>query len=250
MSERMSELVSVLMLTYNSAKTIEQSLSSLLLQTYPYWELLIYDDCSSDGTTECLNDYINSDHRIKEVGRGKRHIGHRGIGVLRNLCLSQAKGEFVAVLDSDDVRYPINLETCIGIFQQDETWSIIATQYDEIDIFSNRLPPSNCLHKRRKITQNSCKVVDITNIIERSHGGADCAIAPCTAVLRHDVVLAVGGFSQSWQYHTDSNLYRRIVKLEGTKIGLLGSVTAGYRFHENQRSMEKRASTWVEPTNL
>ena len=99
-------LVSIITPSYNSALFIAETIESILSQTYPYWELLITDDCSTDRSVEIIERYIRKDSRIKLFQLEK----NRGAGVCRNRSISEAKGRFIAFCDSDDRWYPEKLE--------------------------------------------------------------------------------------------------------------------------------------------
>lgn len=99
-------MVSVIMPSYNAEKYIEESIESVLHQTYRNWELIVTDDCSSDRTPDIVRGFSEKDSRIDfEVAQK-----HSGIAGTRNQCLSRAKGRFVAFLDNDDLWYPEKLE--------------------------------------------------------------------------------------------------------------------------------------------
>lgn len=92
--------------SYNAEGFIAESIESVLHQTYPNWELLITDDCSTDRTTEIVQAFCQNEPRIDFVIAKQ----HSGIAGTRNQCLARAKGRFVAFLDNDDLWYPEKLE--------------------------------------------------------------------------------------------------------------------------------------------
>ncbi|MGQ3904392.1 glycosyltransferase family 2 protein [Mixta calida] len=98
--------VSIIMPAYNSLKTIEESINSVKKQTYTQWELLITDDCSTDGTYELLKKLAQNDPRIKIFQNNE----NSGAGVSRNNSIKNASGRFIAFLDSDDLWEPNKLQ--------------------------------------------------------------------------------------------------------------------------------------------
>lgn len=100
------DLVSIVMPAYNSAKYIAESIESVQAQTYKKWELLIVDDCSEDSTVEIIQEYATMDSRIRLLSNKK----NSGAAVSRNNALREAKGRWIAFLDSDDVWLPQKLE--------------------------------------------------------------------------------------------------------------------------------------------
>ncbi|MCC4214662.1 glycosyltransferase family 2 protein [Leeuwenhoekiella parthenopeia] len=93
-------LISIIIPTYNRANVINETLDSVLAQTYTHWECIVVDDGSTDDTALLLNTYNEQDHRFKYLFRTKEP---KGASSCRNLGLQNAKGEFCIFLDSDDM---------------------------------------------------------------------------------------------------------------------------------------------------
>ncbi len=123
------ELVSIIMPSYNTGKYISETIDSVLVQTYKHWELIIVDDCSVDETDEVVRHYL-SDSRIKYL-RNERNFG---AAVCRNRALREAKGKWIAFLDSDDLWLPQKLEWQIK-FMRKNGYHFSYTNYLEIDEF-------------------------------------------------------------------------------------------------------------------
>jgi len=94
-----SILVSIICPLYNSEKYIEETILSVLAQTYKNWEMIIVDDCSIDGGATVVEKYSNKDNRVKLVKLEQ----NSGPATARNTGLNRAKGRFIAFVDSDDV---------------------------------------------------------------------------------------------------------------------------------------------------
>lgn len=120
-------LVSVIMPSYNTAKYIAESIESVLKQTYIYWELIIVDDCSNDDTDEVVKAYC-ADKRIRYI----KNAVNSGAAITRNIALHEAKGRWVAFLDSDDLWEISKLEKQIA-FMLENGYSFSYTGYEEID---------------------------------------------------------------------------------------------------------------------
>lgn len=101
----MNGLVSIIMPSYNTGHYIRESIKSILNQTYQNWELIIVDDCSTDDTEEILRTFLD-DKRITYL----KNERNSGAAVSRNKALREAKGKWVAFLDSDDIWHPQKLE--------------------------------------------------------------------------------------------------------------------------------------------
>ncbi|PHM68334.1 glycosyltransferase [Xenorhabdus sp. KJ12.1] len=121
-------IVSIIMPSYNSSLFIEKSIESVLKQTFPYWELLITDDCSTDHTYDIISKYALYHPRIR-VFKNEKNLG---AGFARNNCIKNAKGRFIAFLDSDDLWHPVKLERQIS-FMKEKKCALSYSYYQKID---------------------------------------------------------------------------------------------------------------------
>lgn len=119
MSFHANSLVSIIMPTYNRADFIEQAINSVLAQTYTKFELLIVDDGSTDNTRDLLQPLL-ADSRLRYF-----HQANQGQSIARNLALSEAKGEFVCFLDSDNYWPAEKLEKQVEFFRQQPEYDVI-----------------------------------------------------------------------------------------------------------------------------
>lgn len=122
----MQELVSIIMPSYNTGAFIKETIDSVLAQTYSDWELLIIDDASTDETDKVVTEY--QDERIHYIKNEK----NAGAAVSRNRALREAKGKWIAFLDSDDLWKPEKLEKQIAFMKQNHC-HFSYTNYCEID---------------------------------------------------------------------------------------------------------------------
>ena len=120
------DLVSIIMPSWNTGEFIAESIQSVLNQTYTNWELIIIDDCSSDDTDQIIESF--NDERIKYLKNEK----NCGAALTRNRGLREARGEWIAFLDSDDLWMPEKLEHQID-FMKKNGYSLSFTEYEKID---------------------------------------------------------------------------------------------------------------------
>lgn len=130
--------ISIIMPVYNTESFLEDSIDSVLKQTYDNWELIIVDDGSKDGSPILLDDLVKHHHddRIKLF-----HKKNAGVSAARNFGISNAKGDFVLFLDSDDMIEEKLLESInqsIRKFSAD----LVMFPYHCIDESGNKLPMS------------------------------------------------------------------------------------------------------------
>ena len=95
-------LLTVIMPSYNAEPFIAQSIDSVIAQTVEDWELLVVDDASTDATTTLVAHYQRRDRRIRLITQDT----NQGAAYARNVGLDQARGDFLAFIDSDDIWFP------------------------------------------------------------------------------------------------------------------------------------------------
>ncbi len=123
----MNDLVSIIMPSYNTADFIAETIRSVLSQTYENWELIIVDDCSTDNTDDIVAEFL-SDGRICYI----KNEHNSGAAVSRNRALREAKGKWIAFLDSDDLWETDKLRKQIT-FMEENGFFFSYTDYIEID---------------------------------------------------------------------------------------------------------------------
>lgn len=160
-----SQLVSIIMPTYNCACFIAQSVESVLAQSHTNWELIIVDDCSTDNTKDVLAPYLAKYPNIHYIFLDK----NGGPAVARSNALKQAKGDYVAFLDSDDLWHPEKLTKQIA-FMREKNAVFSATAYSQIDeegkpLKTVLIPPKKTDYA--KMLRLSCPVGNSTVMYDR-----------------------------------------------------------------------------------
>lgn len=157
----MKELVSIIMPSYNTGQYIGEAIVSVQAQTYTEWELIIVDDCSTDNSIEIIQSF--NEPRIKLY----QNPTNSGAAISRNYALREAKGKWIAFLDSDDKWHPQKLEKQIK-FMRDNNYSFTYTDY-QICLCGEWLPYINtgpdCIDKKRMY--DYCYFSTITVIYDR-----------------------------------------------------------------------------------
>ncbi|MDO3695141.1 glycosyltransferase family 2 protein [Wenyingzhuangia sp. chi5] len=119
-------LVSIITPCYNSENFIADTIKSVQNQSYENWEMLITDDGSTDSSIKIIEKFAAKDPRIKLF-----KISNAGAAVARNHSIEQAKGTFIAFLDSDDMWLPQKLEKQIN-FMQTNDYVLTFTSYQRM----------------------------------------------------------------------------------------------------------------------
>ncbi|MDI1254018.1 glycosyltransferase [Thermomonas sp.] len=125
----MPALISIAIPIYNTARFLAAALDSLLAQDHPDWEGLLWDDGSTDGSAEIAADYARRDPRFHVLGGGCQNGNPYALAN----TLALARGDFVGVLDSDDVLEPNALSAMLHFMQENPGLGMAYSQHVEID---------------------------------------------------------------------------------------------------------------------
>lgn len=129
-----SSLVSIITPSFNSEKFIAETIQSVQNQSHQNWEMLIVDDCSTDQTVSIIKQFELQDSRIRFFQLKK----NSGAGIAREFALSNAKGNYIAFLDADDLWKPLKLEKQLQFLKEHKS-HFTFSDYDCIDEEGNAL---------------------------------------------------------------------------------------------------------------
>ena len=226
-----SPLVSIVVIFFNAEKFFSETLNSIIGQTYQNWELLLVDDGSTDRSTKIALEYCASDP--KRIFYFK-HAGHqnRGMSASRNLGISNAKGEYVALLDADDAWLPHKLEQQVGILNSHPEAGMVYglshywygwtgkpedTQRDFTPEFGVEV---NTLYKPPTLLPLAYPL------------GTAADPCPSDLLLRREVVKRVGGFEESFRGMYEDQAFLTKVYLR-EPVFVASECWNKYRMHPN-----------------
>lgn len=188
--------VSVLIPTYNYAHFLDETIQSVLDQTYTDFELIIVDNHSTDNTDEVVKKYL-ADDRV----RFYVNETNVGLGGNWNKCLDYARGKYIKFLCADDKFHPQLLEKFVPVMDQYPNVSI-ATCYNEMFGLKSgiRTTPLTGLLSGRATRESLLKV-----------GAKNWLSNPSVVLFRTSAVLKVGKFNTELYYVTDLEYYMRLL---------------------------------------
>ena len=196
--------ISVVVPTFNRAQQVQAALKSVLAQTHPEFEAIVVDDGSTDGTGEALQELISQQG---DNGKPIRYFfqPNQGQSAARNKGIAEARGEWIAFLDSDDVWFPEKLEWQVRAIEQfkGKCCACItdARLVDSIGIDTTAFRRSG---KRYKETLGVDPEASATLVKYRDPFWVS------TLLVRTDVVRQVGGFDPDIKYAEDHDLLFRL----------------------------------------
>jgi len=172
--------VSIIIPTYNRTDLLPRAIQSVINQTYKDWELLIIDDGSTDNTKEIVEEFVKKDPRIRYF-----YKENGGQGSARNLGIKNAKGEYIAFLDSDDEWLPEKLDKQIHALSTTEEKCGFC--FCDVIIQINK----KSFNEDKKICYSGQSIFFIDTICARF------VILPSTLMIKSIVVKKIGGFDET-----------------------------------------------------
>ena len=210
---------------YNAERYIEETLESVMAQTFQGFELLIVDDCSTDGSVELVERFFKKNPRQYELVRLEEN---RGIGYARHFAERHATTRYMMFLDSDDVLYPNAVETMYEKIISDEDLMAVGCYLEYIDGRGKKLGGGLFLGETTK-----------EGFYKKAEKGKLIFMQP-TAIYDREVALSVGGYvvagypegrPRYQDYCEDLDLWTRMSDLyvDGKAIVVVPKVLCRYR---------------------
>jgi glycosyltransferase involved in cell wall biosynthesis len=218
-------VISIVMPTFNPPlHYLREAIDSIIQQLYPYWELCIADDASTDSRVkEVLNQYASQDSRIKVCFREKN--GH--ISAASNTALQMASGQWVALIDQDDLISEDALYRVAELINQDSDLKLIYSDEDKIDINGKRIRPYFKPDWNLDLFYSH-------NLV--SHLG----------VFHKDTLVAIGGFQEGLDGSQDYDLALRFIEvISASAIGHIPRVLYHWRIHEQSTAQNPDAKPYA-----
>jgi len=206
--------ITVVIPAYNAAKTLRETLDSVLAQTFGDFEVIVVDDGSNDGTASVAT--TTGDPRVRVIS-----IPNGGVSRARNLGIAEGRGGLIAFLDADDLWQPAKLERQVALLNARPEVGICVTGAEKIDPSSRPIAPMPMFERSDDYTRD---LLLHSNI-------AGCT---CSGVVRGEVLDAIGGFEPELQYCEDWNLWLRLSLR--TSFGVLPESLVRVRVHEGNTS--------------
>ncbi|AQQ66946.1 glycosyl transferase family 2 [Microbulbifer agarilyticus] len=228
--EDWSPLVSVVVPTYNAkVRFLEECIDSVLAQSYQNWELCIADDCSTNPEVkECLSRYVEKDSRIKVAFREVN--GH--ISSASNSALELVSGEFVALLDHDDVLSEEALSCVVGVLQENRNLKLIYSDEDKIDESGMRFEPHFKPDWNPDLLLSQNYICHLT-------------------VLARELVADVGGFRVGFEGSQDHDLLLRCVPhLDVSTVARIPLVLYHWRAMSGSTALEAQSKSYTSEAGV
>lgn len=209
----MSPLVSIAIVNYNRERYLAAAIESVLTQTYPGFELLIWDDGSTDRSLEIARYHAQRDKRIKLIA-----ATHQGIARARKAAIAHTTGQYIGWVDSDDLLAPQALAETVAALNASPSVGMVYTDYLDIDAVGKVLGYGD----RCRIPYSPKRLlVDFMTFHFR--------------LMRREAFDRSGGIDDTFQYAYDYDLCLRLSEI--TQIQRIEKPLYYYRHHSSSRSV-------------
>jgi len=188
-------LVSAIVPAYNAERTIDETLGSIRGQTYSNLEIVVVDDGSTDGTAQIVDRHARADRRVRLIRQA-----NQGASAARNRAIADAKGEFIAPIDADDLWRPTKIQK-------------------QMDLMVREWPRVGLVYTWQAVVDHSGRVVSAQ---DRPHPGEEGPVfarlflgnfvGGASALMPKAVIIEVGGYDVSLPAAEDLKLYLQIAE--------------------------------------
>lgn len=210
--------VSVLMTTYNAGRLLQEAVQSVVEQSFSDWELVVVDNASTDASTENLE---FTDARIRYI-KLEANVGRTPA---LNIGLFACVGEYVAILDADDLCHPSRLGVQSQFLDTNISHSLIGSEYETIDEGGRRIKMHRCAASPEEVKTS----LGYTNVIAHS-----------TVMYRRNLAIETTGYDESFSYAQDFEMTLRLMELG--EVEILPKCLSSIRIHSNSETNKNSVS--------
>ncbi|TWU00029.1 putative glycosyltransferase EpsE [Botrimarina colliarenosi] len=214
---------------YNGERYLRETLASLRWQTFANWEAVCVNDGSTDGSLAILRDFAAADPRFRIIDQP-----NAGIVAALNRGLAEARAEWIARIDADDVALPHRLATQLDFVGRHPEVALVGSAVTTMD------PTGDLLRTLPCPTEHEA--------IESALLAGAAPIAHPTVLMRRDAVLAAGGYRADYEWVEDADLWLRLA-LTG-RLANLAEPLLRYRLHPGSVCWNRRTEQSQRMTQL
>ena len=212
-------LVSIIVSTFNNSNSIEESIESLLFQTYENIEILLLDDCSTDETKSKVVELSKKNQKIRPF------FNEHNLGLTKslNMLIDNSKGEIIARHDADDISFQTRIEEQVNILvkRQLDFCTSLAIRNDndkKIPRFSNKISKKILLKYKNPFI----------------HG---------TLIIKKNVLIEIGKYNENFLYAQDYELFNKLLNAK-KKFHVINKPLYLLNMQDNISTLKKREQAY------
>lgn len=225
-------LVTVIIPVYNAMPYFKEALSSITGQTYANLQILVIDDCSTDGSFEYATERAQQDSRITVLSSPPKKKGERRTAGAINRGIEAADGTFIALMDADDRSAPMRIEQQVAFMQQHPGLIATGTQ-------------SNVQREERMILRSTKARLPLKNEELQLFLLAWSPFFQYTVMMRREVIRKHNlRYDESMQHAEDFEFFSRLLKVGA--VANLDSFLVTHRLHRQQSTAQPEFKAYVK----
>lgn len=227
-----SRVISVVIPLYNKKKSIISTLQSVIAQTYTDWELIVVDDGSTDDSLSVVQEFLHANYGLMNDELSRIRIISKengGVCSARNYGIREAQGEYIALLDADDIwdkDYLAEQIQMIRDFPDAVMWGINFAELSNGKLVRNL--PTGLLMGYRGYVENYFQM----------KGRVSDLFCSSSVVIRKDVFENVGGFDERIKYAEDNDMWFRIIATN--KVAFYDRYMVYYIYDAENRALKRK----------
>ena len=210
------QLISVIMPAYNAGEFIEKAVESILTQSYPYFELLIFEDCSTDNTFEILQGIQDDRIRLFPSESNRGYLVHLNEGI------EKSRGKYIARMDADDISAPNRFAEQVEFLEKNPVYGLCGCWFREFN------------GKKEFVKKPPVHHVDLELILLKKNPFCHSSV-----MLRKEV-LVKQNLRYDLEYYTSEDylLWSRLARVSCMHV--IPKILHAYRYHQDNISNRKR----------
>jgi len=219
-------LISVVMPVYNAEDHLEESIESILSQSFENFEFIIIDDCSEDNSKEIIDKYRSKDKRIKLL----RNEENKGATYSINKGIKKAKGKYIARMDADDISKKERLEKQYEFMEENEEVAALGTKAWNINEEGEKT-------NKRNVPETNEEIMNIITLM--------CPMIHPSVMLRKEKIEEVGLYNEDLRKAQDYDLWFRLAA-KGYKMHNLQERLLLYRLEKGRSFKDRITETKIK----
>ena len=204
---------------YNSSKFLEETIKSVLAQTYLNFELLIIDDGSTDDTKLIVQKFIKKNQNIRYY-----YQQNNGYPSARNMAINLAKGQWIAIIDHDDIMLPNRLTEQVADILKNPFAKLFSANSNHIDTYGNFT--NDNFSKFNPLNLDLSHRIAAFELIKNG-----CFIGTETVVFEKLSAVNIGGFNEVYKFLGDYDFFIRLALVN--KIFVSNKILSNHRVHKD-----------------
>ena len=230
LSNKKDILISFNICCYNSVNYISHTIDSIISQTYKNWEIIVVNDGSSDDTEKIIYEYINKGHRIKYFFHQ-----NKGFSYSRNIAINNSSGEWIALLDHDDLCINTRLAKQVKDIKNNKNCKLFFSNAEIFNSNNLKIDKFKLFEKHDKFNPSKIDLDRYKGYVNLIKYG--CFITTSSVIINKKTAMDIGGFENKYSFISDYLFFINVAKKYN--IYCNNEILVRWRKHDKQATSIK-----------